>query len=159
MSLKRRLLFSLMMAISMGAIMSLIVTLNANGLNSNFFHIWLKVYTRGFMVGFPSAFLVYPYVSRLVEYVIKNASHPFFKKPIARRVLFALIMPAFMDLIISTVVSITVLGIFADTTLLLKMWVSSYIKGYMAAVPVAFIVSPTIFKLVDKILGATASKK
>jgi hypothetical protein len=111
------------------------------------------------MVGVPAAFLVYPSVSRLVEYVIKNASHPFFKKPIARRVLFALIMPAFMDLIISTVVSITVLGIFTDITLLLKMWVSSYIKGYIAAAPIAFIVSPTVFKLVDKISSLTDSKK
>ena len=133
--------------------MSLVMTLTLNGINPHFFGLWGKIYIRGLMVGFPSAFIVFPYVAKFVGYIIKNGRNPFWKKPIARRILFAIIMPAFMDLIISSIATISMLGISAPFLSLVETWGKSYFNGYIIAVPTVFVISPLVFRLVDKILG------
>ncbi len=59
-------LFALFMGLSMGLIISFILTLLNIGFIPNFFFIWMRGFGLGFAVAFPTALIIMPYVRKII---------------------------------------------------------------------------------------------
>jgi TctA family transporter len=69
-----QLVYSFVMAFFMSAIMSLVITIFNLGLTDNLLQIWLKAWSFGFIIAFPTVLLVSRFVTKIVSYVIINES-------------------------------------------------------------------------------------
>lgn len=69
-----RLVYSFVMAFLMSGIMSLVITIYNLGFTSNLFQIWLKAWSFGFIVAFPTVLLVSKLVAKIVDFVIIDES-------------------------------------------------------------------------------------
>ena len=135
------------MSIVMGFFMSLVMVSVINGFTQDFFNIWLKAGIRGFAVAFPSAFIVAPIANKITDKFLAKLKKP---TPLKRRVIFALVMPAFMDFIIANVSTITLVG-FTQNYLL--HFAKAYINGFVIASFLAFFIAPLMMRLAKKICG------
>lgn len=85
------------MSIVMGFFMSLIMVSVLNGFTPGFFKLWLKSGINGFLFAFPAAFAVSPIANKITDTLLAKFKNP---TPLKRRIIFALVMPAFMDFVI-----------------------------------------------------------
>jgi hypothetical protein len=129
----------------MGFFMSFVMVLVINGFTANFLQLWWKAGIRGFCVAFPSAFLVAPIANKITDNIMAKLKKP---TPFKRRVIFALVMPAFMDFIIANVSTLTLNGLTKDYLL---HFGKAYINGYIVASFLAFFVAPLMMRLAKKI--------
>lgn len=67
-----RLVFSFFMALIMSCLMSCVISFVNVGPVSNFFSIWMGAWGFGFLIAFPSVFLVSPLVHKLTSLVLKE---------------------------------------------------------------------------------------
>lgn len=66
-----RLLFPFFMALIMAFVMSGLMTLLNLGFVSYFFKIWIRNFAIGFSCAFPTAFIIAPWIQKLVAYICK----------------------------------------------------------------------------------------
>jgi|TARA_B110000483_G_scaffold228870_1_gene292250 hypothetical protein len=67
-----RIVFSFFMALIMSCVMSCTISFVNVGPVSNFLSIWMSAWYFGFLIAFPSVFLVSPLVHKLTALVLKE---------------------------------------------------------------------------------------
>ena len=65
-----RLVYSFVMALFMSGIMSLVITIFNLGFTDNLVLIWLKAWSFGFIIAFPTVLVVSRLVAKLVSFVM-----------------------------------------------------------------------------------------
>lgn len=147
MNAKQYFIFALGMSCTMGFVMSFIMVYSSVGMVPNFLFVWLKTWSISFSVAFPCAFIVAPIANKLTDKIHAKFKNQTFLK---RRMIFAFIMPAMMDFIISTTSTSVNIGLGNGVEYFLYKFCISYLNGMLIAVPLVFLLSPKMMAFAKK---------
>ena len=148
MNTKQYFFFALFMSLSMGFVMSFIMAYSSLGFVDNFVFFWLRTASISMCIAFPSAFLVAPIASKITDKIHAKCR---VQTPLKRRVILAIIMPAMMDIIISTVSTSLNIGLKNGAVYFVKKFLISYANGMIIAVPLVFVLAPKAMATAKKI--------
>ena len=137
-----RILFATIMAVGMGFVMSLLLTIIRVGFVPQLMPAWLSAFAIGTPVAIPISILIAPTAQRLAR-----AAHRPKYTPLLVPAFMATAMSFGMSLVMTTVR----IGFVAN---LIPIWLSSYPFILILAVPTAILVAPQAQRLVAYLTGA-----
>ena len=136
-----RVLFATFMALGMGFLMSLILTIIRIGFVPQLLPAWLSTFVIGSPVAIPISILIAPTAQRLARALHRPKYTP-------------LLVPAFMATVMSFGMSLVMTAVrIGFVSNLIPTWLSSYPFVWIVAVPTAILVAPQAQRLVAYLTG------
>jgi hypothetical protein len=149
--MKNRIAFALLMgAITTGAISLVLVYLHV-GLAGRLLAAWLTSWGLAYLIVIPVMLLIAPKLQRLTARLFTsepgNDSGRAVMGAKRQRIVFALLMGVITTGVISLAILLRNLGLKED---FIRLWLRSWLLGYMVVVPMILALAPRVQRLVDR---------